>query len=116
MRDVSSSASDDIVFTATATEGELRFSTAPEGDHTLLLDNIRIVKGAIAAPVLLSVSFDGSNLRISWPVEATDYKLESTSSLPGGWTADNSPISVEGNQNVVTVAIDAVTKFYRLRK
>jgi hypothetical protein len=36
----------------------------PEGDHTLLLDNIRLVKGAVAAPVPLSVSADGGNLGI----------------------------------------------------
>ncbi|MCI0533727.1 MAG: DUF642 domain-containing protein [Verrucomicrobiales bacterium] len=105
-----------IVFTPGTTEGELRFNTAPEGDHTLLLDNIRIVKGSVAAPIFLSVTFEGGNLRISWPVDATDFKLESTTGLPGGWTADNSAISVEDNQNVVRVPLAGATRFYRLRK
>jgi hypothetical protein len=104
-----------IVFTAPAAEGELRFTTAPEGDHTLLLDNLRIVKGALAAPVPLAISLDGGNLRISWPIDATDFRLESTTSLSGAWAADNSVVSVEDNQNVVTVPITGETKFYRLR-
>jgi len=105
-----------IPFTASATEGELRFNTTPEGDHTLLLDGFRIVKGTVTPPVLLTIAVDAGNLRIAWPADATDYRLESTSSLPGGWTADNSAVTVEGNQNVVTIAIGAGTKFYRLRK
>src|SRR5262249_51397440 len=105
-----------IVFTPTTADGDLTFSTSPEGDHTLLLDNIRIMKGAVVAPVSLSISFDGSNVKISWSVDATDYKLESTTSLPGGWAADNSTVTVDGNQNVVTVPIAGAAKFYRLKK
>jgi hypothetical protein len=105
-----------LEFTPAAAEGELRFNTSPEGDHTLLLDNIRIVKGTVTPPVPIGVSFDGTNLRITWSVDASDYGLESSNSVTGGWAADNSAITVEDNLNVVTIALSGSAKFYRLRK
>ena len=38
-----------VVFTPTASDGILKFENTAEGDHTLLLDNVRIVKGVVTA-------------------------------------------------------------------
>ncbi len=111
-----------VVFTAAASEGVLRFSSVPEAgaDRTLLLDDIRIVPGEVPPPapkvrILAALTAEG-NLRITWSANATDFVLESTTKLPGGWANDNSPVTVEGNENVVTVTIGAGNQFFRLRR
>jgi len=105
-----------LSFTPSVAEGELKFTTSPEGDHTFLLDDIRLIKGVFEPPVALRVSIAGGNLKLSWPVGASGFKLESTLALPGGWAADSASITVEGTDHVATVAAGAKSKFYRLRK
>ena len=107
-----------LFFTPTAADGTLIFEhTTPAGDHTLLLDNIRIVKGHIAEvpPVpTLAASASSGNIRITWPTSFAGFSLESTSILPGGWAAVATAPTVEGNNNVVVEASGSGRKFYRL--
>lgn len=104
-----------ISFTPAATEGVLKFEHAtPAGDHTLLLDNIRIVKGKAVQAPQLSVARTGADLRISWPVAATGFGLQSTSSLPSGWAPVQAAPVQEGDQNVVTESSASGNKYYRL--
>jgi len=107
-----------LVFTASSTEGILVFNSAPtEGDHTLLLDNIRIVAGAVQEPVRLRVEpGDPGTLRIFWRASAVGFVLQSASVLPTGWANVAEPVVVDGDFNVVTVPVGPNTLFYRLKK
>src|SRR5690606_17289496 len=55
----------------------------------------------------LTVTLSGSMIRIAWPVTATEFRLQQTSALPGGWTDSTLTVTVEGNENVVTLEPDA---------
>jgi hypothetical protein len=105
-----------LVFTPTTTEGVLKFEhTTAAGDHTLLLDNVRIVRGVVTpAPKLTAQPAAANTFRIAWPSAATTFKLQSAASLPGTWTDVTTPIVVEGTDNVVTEAVGTGNKFYRL--
>ncbi len=107
-----------LVFTPTTTEGVLKFQhTTAAGDHTLLLDNVRIVRGTVTpAPKLTAQTAAASTFRIAWPTAATSFKLQSASSLTGTWTDVTTPIVLDGTDNVITEAIGTGNKFYRLIK
>ncbi|PYK01826.1 MAG: hypothetical protein DME23_03235 [Verrucomicrobia bacterium] len=106
-----------VLFKPTASEGVLKFeNTTASGDHTILLDNVRIVPGVIVpAPKLTPQVAAGNTIRIAWPTAATQFKLQTTASLPGNWTDVTTQIVVEGNDNVVTESVGTTgNKFYRL--
>jgi hypothetical protein len=105
-----------LVFTPTTTEGVLKFEhTSAAGDHTLLLDNVRIVRGVVTpAPKLAAQTAAAGTFRIAWPTAATTFKLQSAASLTGTWTDVTTPIVLEGTDNVVTEAVGTGNKFYRL--
>jgi hypothetical protein len=105
-----------LVFTPTATEEVLKFEhTSATGDHTLLLDNVRIVRGVLTpAPKLSAQAPAAGTFRIAWPTVATNFILQSTASLPGNWTDVTTPIVLDGTDNVVTEAVGTGNKFYRL--
>ena len=58
------------------------------------------------------------SLALSWPASATGYQLENASTPGTGavWEKVNSAPIVVGNDEVVTVAIEAGSQFFRLRK
>ncbi len=109
-----------LVFTAQSPEALLKFEGMPDGDHTLLLDNIRIAPGEVkapppAVPLAISVQADKS-LLISWPAAAADFVLESADTVTGQWRPDNSVPQTQGDQFTVTASTTGKAKFYRLRK
>ena len=57
-----------LVFTPTTTEGVLKFEhTSAAGDHTLLLDNVRVVRGMVTpAPKLTAQAAAASTFRIAY--------------------------------------------------
>lgn len=73
---------------------------------------------AACAPVSVGVG-PGTNgtLRVSWPVDAVGYVVESAATLSSPqWGTVNATPAVEGNLNVVSLPIGASTAFYRLRQ
>lgn len=105
------------VFTAPDTTADLNIRhTSPVGDHTLLVDNVRILKGDVELPVirqLVSVDPDGT-LRLAWPVGGTEgMVLQSAPTVDGPWTDVGDP-NVEGGNNVVLQAPDQAARYYRL--
>lgn len=109
-----------VAFTPQSAEGVLKFEHTSQGDHSLLLDNIRVVKGdfipTVPEPALGVARLAGGRIRLSWPSSAADFRLQMTTGLPGGWVNANAAVIVEGNQNVVTITPDSVTRFFRLTK
>jgi len=75
------------------------------------------VRGTIGiAPPSLAISLVGSNVRVAWPTNATDYELTSATSLsPASWGPAGGTLTVEGDQNVVTMPATN-TQFFRLEK
>ncbi|MBE0542063.1 MAG: hypothetical protein IH623_11795 [Verrucomicrobia bacterium] len=74
------------------------------------------VQAAPASPTL-TITLVGDDARISWPVSATGFTLESTPSLsPANWQDVSQPVQVVGDQNVVTVPIATGNAFFRLHQ
>lgn len=73
----------------------------------------------LANPAMLRLErLAGNNLRISWPVAATDFVLQSAERLAAGssWETVTTPPVIVGNQKAVTIAPGAQTRFYRLAR
>jgi hypothetical protein len=87
-----------------------------------LSNNVGSVKTVvIAQPALLqTVALGGAQLTLSWPEEASNFVLESTTNFtpPVVWSAvTNSPV-INGSLRTVILTVDpaAPTKFFRLRQ
>ena len=52
--------------------------------------------------------------KLSWPVRAEGYHLESTTSLGGPWTEALETVVTDGNWRTTTIGADGEVKFYRL--
>jgi hypothetical protein len=64
----------------------------------------------------IAISRTENAVRLTWPAAITDFVLEETGSLPGGWTASSASVQTEGNNSVATIAIGNTPAFFRLRK
>jgi hypothetical protein len=71
----------------------------------------------VSAPSLGVARAPDGKVRISWPVAAEGYNLQSAGTLldPNAWQPVATAPTVEGDQNVVTVTADG-TAYYRLQK
>jgi hypothetical protein len=92
-------------------------STADSNTTSLGRVNGPRLRGAIGiAPPSLSIELVGGNIRILWPTSATGYSLQSTTSLaPASWGAAGGTLTVEGDNNVVTLPATG-TQFFRLQQ
>jgi hypothetical protein len=71
----------------------------------------------VPGPPRLQISHSAGNVHISWLVEATNYVLEATTSLPAvSWTTvTNTPI-VSAKERSVQLPLTGPTQFFRLRQ
>ena len=76
----------------------------------------QLLLGSGGGGVQLSVTRSGRNVILSWPESATGYVLESTATLPAGWTAVADAPVVSGGTKSVTVDASTGTRFYRLTR
>jgi hypothetical protein len=76
------------------------------------------LRGTVAtgpsAPPNLTVRRVGSSVVVSWPISATGFTLQSTTSLPGNWQASGLTPTVSGDENVVTINNPTGSLFLRL--
>jgi gluconolactonase len=65
----------------------------------------------------LQSTFDGSQLKLSWPAPSTGFALQETEQLtpPIYWTASPIPITATNGQNMVDVDATNTAKFFRLK-
>ena len=104
-------------FTAAGSTALLTFAQTATGDQTVLLDNVAIIPGGVVSgPPLRAQLSTGNTIRFSWPTSATNFVLQSTANLPGGWINVTLPIFMSGTDNVVTDTIGSGNKYYRLQK
>lgn len=102
-------------------DGILQFDTQPEGDHTLLLDDIHIVKGAFEPPLpqpadvmVRILRLDDATLELRWPAAASAFVLQRTDTLGGAWIDLTDPVVADGEDNTVTVSPASGEGFFRL--
>ncbi len=94
------------------------------GNYTALASDAIIENYIYAAsvnpttPVLptLSIQLVGDQVRLAWPTTAPGYTLESTTSLPGGWTPCTASVSINGAEYEAFDTRVARQQFYRLAK
>ncbi len=64
----------------------------------------------------LAILLSGTNVLLTWPTNAVDFTLESTTDLAaGGWNPDTNTPAVLNGQNVVTNPVLGAQNFYRLK-
>ena len=107
----------EVVVPATAEQGVLRFEQTAAGEHTVLIDNIRVVPGGtLPEPgVSLVVAPDAEgNVRLGWPVSAEGYRLQSAATLGDTWQDAPEPVVIVGDQRTVTIAAAGAARYFRL--
>lgn len=109
------------VFTAPAASAALTFnSTNTAGDHSLLLDNIRLITGNAdpgSAPVPLSSTiFAGNALRLAWPATAPPgMRLQWSRTMQNGsWLDVTQPAVIEGQDYTIYEPMEDARRFYLL--
>jgi hypothetical protein len=92
-------------------------STADSNTSSLGRMNGPRLRGTIGiAPPSLSIELVGGDIRVLWPTSAAGYSLQSTTSLsPASWGAAGGTLTVEGDNNVVTLPATG-TQFFRLQQ
>ena len=86
-------------------------SANPSG---LRVDDVQLTGVTIIQTPLLDVSFSANQVRIAWPAAATDFVLQESVNLPGGWANSTATAAVDGNDNVVLIVPGTGRTFYRL--
>jgi hypothetical protein len=67
--------------------------------------------------VALTISLNGSNIRLAWPVSGATGFLLQESSTPGNWVDSSATVVIQGNENVAVIAVTGgMPMFYRLSK
>lgn len=94
-------------------------STADSNTASLGRVNGPRVRGVIGVAQIiptLTIALSGANVRISWPTNATDFDLMSSPGLsPAAWGPAGGTLTIEGDQNVVTLPATG-TQFFRLEQ
>ena len=86
-------------------------------NSTLGFDLELIGSGYLRSPPSLAISQAGGEVVLSWPFNNSDgFALYSTTNLAGGgWSLATTLTQTNGGQLVVTQAVDASVKYYRLQ-
>ena len=58
----------------------------------------------------------GGDVRVFWPLSASGFVLDESSSIGGAWSQVAFPYDTNANDISITVPAPADTRFYRLRK
>ncbi|HZR16605.1 MAG TPA: LamG-like jellyroll fold domain-containing protein [Verrucomicrobiae bacterium] len=111
--------------------GKSMFNADPT--FTGSVDEFRIYQGALTAGQVASDFAAGPNsvplpapklgitlgqgkVTITWPASASNYILQSSTSVTGGWGPSGLTVTQQNGQNVATDTVSGSAKFYRLQK
>lgn len=84
-------------------------------DYALV--SLTAVDASIPPPVLAISQLSIGLIEISWPVEASDYTLESTMNLPAtGWSPVTNNVIISGGLCTIQLEAAESQRMYRLRK
>jgi hypothetical protein len=90
-----------LVFTASSASMSLKFANiVSSGDTTFLLDDVHLVLLGKTAPTL-KIQLVFNSVRISWPADASGFRLQRTPRLQGTWENADLPVTVVGSEKVV---------------
>lgn len=64
----------------------------------------------------LSVTRQGGNVRVFWPLPATGFVLDQSLTVTGAWSQVAFPYVTNATEISITVSTPATNRFYRLRK
>jgi hypothetical protein len=66
---------------------------------------------------VLGIARTASDLTLSWPIDATNFVLEATTSLPAvSWTTVTNTPAVTTNERSVQLPTTGNARFFRLRQ
>jgi len=123
-----------VTYNSPNTTGSLTFTPAPglsgvatitvtvQDDAGTALGGIDVVNRTFLVTITgapaLTIVRNNNVVVLSWPSNPSGYHLESLAELlvPGSWTNVTTPVSVIGDQNVVTNSLGDGYLFFRLRK
>jgi hypothetical protein len=110
-----------MTFVPSFQDGILQFESAPEGDHSLLLDDIHIVKGDFVPPtplppdVMIALQrLDDGEIELSWPTAASAFILQRAETIDGEWSDVDEPVVPVNDQNTVIISAEGNQAFFRL--
>jgi uncharacterized repeat protein (TIGR03803 family) len=71
---------------------------------------------SLSLPLQLVITLSGTNVILSWPTDATNFTLQSTTNLvsPAVWSTNSLTPFIVNGQNIVTNLITGSQMFYRL--
>jgi hypothetical protein len=91
---------------------QLTLSTTSPVYHWNMTENITV----LPITPMLTISHKGGALTLTWPQSATDYMVETTSSLnPPNWQPANLPVSASEGIYQVTAPVGTGNHYFRLR-
>ena len=114
-------------FTADSDEAEITFAQTAEGDNTILIDDVRLVKGkgvevelpnpeepVESIPLAIGKGPDAS-FTLSWSADQTDWVVEYAENVTGPWKNAGAESTVENGRMVIKVTpAKTGSRFYRL--
>lgn len=109
-----------VSFTAQAPNATIAFANAGQGDATVLVDDVRVAPpGALEVRLKIQYLRQTGEVRISWPVAAGQWRLETALTLPGPFVDSGLIPAVEtGPEGDEYAVYDFVAgaAFYRLAR
>ena len=114
-------------FTADSDEAEITFAQTAEGDNTVLIDDVRLVKGKgtevelpvpeePAEPIAMALGQGAdTSLTLSWAADQTGWVVQYAENVTGPWKNAGAEATVEDGKLVVKVTpAKTGARFYRL--
>ena len=106
------------VFAVSGTVGQPDANAQPMTNGTFSLTGGFWSIFAVPTPggPLLSIERQGANVRIFWPLPATDFVLDHSLAVTGAWSQVSFPYATNVTDISISVPAPTGNKFYRLRK
>ena len=114
-------------FTADSDEAEITFAQTAEGDNTVLIDDVRLVKGKgtevelpgpeePAEPIAMALGQGSdSTLTLSWSADETGWVVQYAEKVTGPWQDAGAEAAVDAGKLVIKVTPSKTdSRFYRL--